>query len=208
MYYTFMEFIGYLASFIILLSFLTSSVIRLRIINFIGCALFVIYGVFINAYPVAIINGIIAVIQIVFIFRMLKQKADYRIVKCLITDKFLQDFINVHIHDIEKFLPTFNFSCIPDDAICYFCMINEELAGLWIGIQTEATLNVVLDYVKPKFRDCRMGRYIYRENVYMFRHDGINLFETSSFSDIHTAYLLKIGFEKTSVSGKYILRVS
>ena len=203
-----MEFIGYFASLMILLSFLTSSVIRLRAINFIGCMLFVIYGVFINAYPVAIINGIIAVIQLVFVSKMLKQKAGYRIVKCLITDKFLQDFINVHANDMKKFLPDFDSSCLPDNAICYFCMVNEELAGLWIGIQTGATLNVVLDYVKPKFRDCGMGKYIYRENADMFRKDGINLFETNSVSDVHTEYLLKVGFEKTSVIGKYILRVS
>ncbi len=202
-----MEFVGYLASFIVLLSFLTSSVIRLRVTNFIGCTLFAIYGAFITAYPVAIINGIIAGVQVVFVFRMLKQKADYRIVKCLISDNFLQDFINVHTNDIKKFLPHFNFSCMPDDAICYFCMVNEELAGLWIGIQNESTLNVVLDYVKPKFRDCRMGKYIYRENTNMFRNDGINLFETNSVSDVYTAYLLKVGFEKTSVAGKYILRV-
>lgn len=202
------ESIGYLASFIILLSFLMSSVVRLRIINFVGCVLFLIYGFFINAYPVAIINGIIAFIQVVFVFKMLRQKVGYRIVKCFITDKFLQDFVNVHKNDIKKFLPSFDFSCLPDNSICYFCMVNEELAGLWIGVQNGATLNVVLDYVKDKFRDCKMGKYIYRKNVDMFRNDGIDLFETEDISGVHAKYLLKVGFEKTSIAGKYILRVS
>jgi uncharacterized protein with PQ loop repeat len=70
----FIESVGYLASLIVLLSFLTSSVIRLRVINFTGCVLFVIYGILISAYPIAIINSIIAAIQVIFISKMLKKK--------------------------------------------------------------------------------------------------------------------------------------
>jgi uncharacterized protein with PQ loop repeat len=42
------EFIGYLASLGVLLSFLMKEIKTLRIVNTIGCFLFVIYGVMLN----------------------------------------------------------------------------------------------------------------------------------------------------------------
>ena len=50
------EFVGYLGSFIVLISFLMSSVVRLRIVNGIGALIFAIYALIIRSYPTAIMN--------------------------------------------------------------------------------------------------------------------------------------------------------
>lgn len=50
------EWIGYLASVMIVISLTMTSIIKLRIVNTIGCILFVIYGMVVKAYPVAISN--------------------------------------------------------------------------------------------------------------------------------------------------------
>lgn len=50
------EWIGYLASIMIVISLTMTSIKKLRIVNTIGCILFVIYGVVVKAYPVAISN--------------------------------------------------------------------------------------------------------------------------------------------------------
>ena len=44
-----------------------------------------------------------------------------------------------------------------------------------------------------------------RNNTKMFHNDDINLLKTDNVSDTHGQYLLKVGFEKTSIEGKYIL---
>lgn len=199
------EIIGYAASFVVLISFLTTSVVKLRIINFFGCLLFVIYGIFISAYPVAVMNTIIMLIQVYFLYKMFRVQADYRLVKCASSDLFVIDFIERHLPDINKFLP--DFKALPENSQCYICMVNEELAGIWGAVKVGNTLDVCLEYVKDKFRDCEMGRYIYTKNIEFFHQGGIKSFEANGIFGKHADYLQTIGFKKTKTEGKYILDI-
>lgn len=59
------DFIGYAASFFVVISFLfKNNVVLIRSTNLIGCVLFVIYGYFIDSIPVIIPNGILVFIQL------------------------------------------------------------------------------------------------------------------------------------------------
>jgi uncharacterized protein with PQ loop repeat len=56
------EFTGYLATFLVMLSFMMKNVTRLRIINTIGCATWVVYGIMLESNPVIVTNiGILAI---------------------------------------------------------------------------------------------------------------------------------------------------
>ena len=65
----YIEWIGYAASAGIVGSFLVHNNIRLlRTINAIGCILFVIYGYWINSWPVILPNVFIFLVQIYYLF--------------------------------------------------------------------------------------------------------------------------------------------
>lgn len=64
------EWVGYAASAMIAISLLMSDVIKLRIINSIGCLLFVIYGFIVDAYPVAVANLIIIFINLYHLYKL------------------------------------------------------------------------------------------------------------------------------------------
>lgn len=64
------ELLGYTASFFVVMSLLMGDIQRLRYINLLGCVLFVIYGIFITAYPVAVMNAVAAVINIYHLWRL------------------------------------------------------------------------------------------------------------------------------------------
>lgn len=68
------EYVGYCASILIAISLTMTSIIQLRIINSIGCLLFVIYGIKVEAYPVAIANAVIIVINIYNLYKLFKMK--------------------------------------------------------------------------------------------------------------------------------------
>ncbi|MBI2281212.1 MAG: uroporphyrinogen decarboxylase [Bacteroidetes bacterium] len=68
------EFIGYIASAIVLISFLMKNIKKLRIINTIGCLIFIVYGILLNiSVPIIITNSVIVGINIYFLIKM---KAD------------------------------------------------------------------------------------------------------------------------------------
>jgi uncharacterized protein with PQ loop repeat len=67
---SFTEWVGYLAMSTVLISFLMKSVIKLRIVNSIGCLFFVIYGFMLQpqSKPIIITNTIIFAINTYYLF--------------------------------------------------------------------------------------------------------------------------------------------
>lgn len=63
------EAVGVIASVFVLLSFLFKNATTIRAVNIIGAALFVIYGLSINAFSVWFLNGILIIIHIFFILK-------------------------------------------------------------------------------------------------------------------------------------------
>lgn len=61
------EWLGLVASAIVLISFLTSNQIKTRIINMVGCIAFVIYGLLLPAYSTAIMNFALVIVHVVFL---------------------------------------------------------------------------------------------------------------------------------------------
>ena len=69
---TMTELVGYLASAVVLISFLNKNLVRLRIINLVGCALFVAYGFVLpeTSWPIVITNAAIILIHFYYLLRM------------------------------------------------------------------------------------------------------------------------------------------
>jgi len=65
------EWVGYMAMATVLISFLMKTVVKLRIVNSIGCFFFVIYGIMLQPFskPIIITNTIIFAINIYYLFR-------------------------------------------------------------------------------------------------------------------------------------------
>ena len=68
------EIIGYTASFIVLVSFLMTDISKLRIINSIGCVMFVAYGILLNfSIPIILTNVAIVGINIYYLIKANKR---------------------------------------------------------------------------------------------------------------------------------------
>jgi hypothetical protein len=64
----FKDWVGYLAMAVLLISFMMKNVTKLRIINSIGCAIFIFWGILIQEYPVIITNSSIVLINFYYLF--------------------------------------------------------------------------------------------------------------------------------------------
>jgi Flp pilus assembly protein protease CpaA len=66
---TMTEWTGYIAMVLLLISFMMKDVKRLRIINSIACAFFVVYGFMLaTSWPIIISNGAIIIINTYYLF--------------------------------------------------------------------------------------------------------------------------------------------
>jgi uncharacterized protein with PQ loop repeat len=68
----YIDLLGYAASATIVLSFVLKNVNHIRIINSIGCAFFIVYGILLPSIPVIIANGIVILINLYHLFQQHK----------------------------------------------------------------------------------------------------------------------------------------
>ena len=70
------EIVGYIASLVVLISFLMKDIKLLRIVNTVGCSIFIIYGFLLNySYPIIITNIAIVIINLVFLYKLIRNRS-------------------------------------------------------------------------------------------------------------------------------------
>jgi hypothetical protein len=67
-----MELLAYFASFIVLISFMVKDVILLRILNNVGCILFLIYAAYHGRYPLIFLNSMVILVNMYYILKKKK----------------------------------------------------------------------------------------------------------------------------------------
>lgn len=68
------EWVGLLASIFVLVSFLFSNELKTRLINFVGCVIWVIYGFVAGAYSTSFMNAALIIVHIVKLTKMALDK--------------------------------------------------------------------------------------------------------------------------------------
>ncbi|WDV45772.1 hypothetical protein PV797_20105 [Clostridiaceae bacterium M8S5] len=196
-----LEWLGYLASLIVLISLLMSSILKLRWINLIGALLFSLYGFLINALPVGFMNLGIAFINIYYLFKIYRSKEYFKILPIENDSLYFKNFLNFYKDDIEKYSET--KIDIDNSDISFYILRNMIHAGLFIGSRyNNNTLRVNLDFVVPEYRDFKIASFIFGQNRDYFVKKGYSKLICFSTENEHTKYLTKMGFEKSSIDGK------
>lgn len=198
---TIFEIIGYIGSALVLLSFLMSSVLKLRIINSAGSLASLIYGMLVHTYPTVIMNGALLIINIVFIIKMFRSNDEriYHVHTSGLDDNLLKYFLDAHREDIHTYFPTFAF---PSETYNYVDMVcyKDTVIGVVIGtMQPDKTLDIYLDYTGPEYRDFSAGKQVYRK----YRELGLSKITFKGSPEKSIAYLTKMGFAK---DGDYFVK--
>lgn len=192
------EGIGYAASVVLLLAMLMTSVVKLRIINTLGCILFVIYALLIKSYPVALMNTAIACVNIVFLIRIRTHESKLKILRFNGVEELIHMFVDKYKPDITTMFPEYtqtdkHYSC------SFLVMRNMEMAGVFIAHdEGNGNLIVELDYVIPAYRDCLIGDFVFNKSRNIFKELKCKKITEISGSPRHSKYLKKMGFKEIS----------
>jgi hypothetical protein len=188
-----LEMVGYLGSVLVAISLMMRSLLRLRIINSVGCVVFVIYGILIHAYPVAILNGFIVCINGFYLARMFAQKDYFQLLEIGHDSAYLNSFLDFYKDEVKQIYPDY----VHDSQAGYptwLVLRNMVPAGVFILQREAAQARVLLDYVIPTYRDFRVARFFYHEKGEYFRSQGIDRFISAPGRPRHAKYLERMGF--------------
>ena len=201
------EWLGYLASILIAVSLMMRSVLRLRVINFIGAIVFTAYGLWIHAYPVAMVNGFIILIDFYYLVDMRRTKEYFQPLKVTSDSTYLRQFLDYHAQDIGKFFPNFSFH--PEDAQYQYFFILRDMVPAGLVVLSEDEQNrlwVALDYAIPGYRDFKTGHYVFSQQSTLLNKEGRREVFTITESTQHARYLKKIGYDPDPSMGTNVYR--
>lgn len=187
---TMIEIFGYIGSVLVVVSMLMSSVVKLRVINVIGSVISGTYALIIGSFPLALMNGCLIVINIYNLFKLLKSEKHYDLVEGKEGDPFLEYVLNYYKGDIKNYFPEFELGKSGFDAAYIIC--NDMIpAGVSLGRMTDKnTLEILLDYSTPTYRDCSVGTYLYSR----LSKKGVKKLVYKGSGQKHIGYLEKMGF--------------
>ncbi len=190
------EWLGYIASAIVLVSLLMSSVKRLRWINMIGSLVFAVYGFLISAYPVGVMNLGIVMINSYYLYQMYSKKDYFKLLS--VSDViYFNEFVKTYEKDMKHFM-AFDESLDNPNMVKLFILRNTVPAGILVGKRKDDSLEILVDYVTPTYRDFKVGEFLYKDQVQFFKDNGITKLFTKPGNDQHQKYLLRMGFVKKS----------
>ena len=73
-YMNYLEVVGWIATFVVIGSFLINDMLRLRSVNLVGATLWLIYGIIAGSFSIMFLNIVVMCIQVFKIRELLKNK--------------------------------------------------------------------------------------------------------------------------------------
>ena len=197
------ELVGYIGSALVVVSMLMTSVVRLRVVNTIGSAIFMVYALIIGSYPTALMNLFLIAINVYHLFRLFHTQKEYDLIDADLRDSYVRYFVEKNMGDIRAWFPAFSTEGLQADVVCLVCC-GHTPAGLLIGRKSGADeVEILLDYATPVYRDSSVGRYLYGQ----LKQKGVKTLVFRGSAPEHIPYMEKVGFRKND-EGAYALNLA
>ena len=194
-----LELVGYLGSVLVLISMLMTSVVRLRVINLIGSAVFTAYAILIRSYPTAFLNGCLVGVNIYQLLRLRRAAGkSYEIQAVAPGEGFAAWFLERCRDDIARYFPAVDLERAKR-AEGFAVFYDDQAAGVLLGQRKGESFEILLDYSAPSFRDCSLGEYLYG----VLPGCGIARLSCDADTPAHVAYMEKMGFVRQG-DGSYV----
>jgi hypothetical protein len=206
------EWIGLCASALVALSITMRSFFLLRVLNFVGSAVFCVYGLMIGSLSIILLNLFGVVINVYYIiqFKVMPRRRevfDYLFVNPQL-DEYTRRFMRFHADDIRRFFPSFDAD--PDSpfiagAECCFILRGTLPVSLIIFRRgPDGEIAILLDYAAPEYRDFRNGGFFFDRVAVKIAEKG-SVFSAAAQTPLHERYLRRVGFEMVGKSGQAVL---
>lgn len=189
------EVLGYVASALVVLSLTMSSVLRLRIISLLAAATFIGYGALIGAIPVVITNVGVAVVSIVHLRRLTRDRLRRSYVEAIATrpdEPLVARFLDQHRGEISRFQPDADIA--PPTGMTWFIVHEAVPVGLVAAEAIDATTaRITCDHVVEAHRDLVPGGVVFGDDGPL-AEAGFGTVVATAVTPEHRRYLQRMGF--------------
>jgi hypothetical protein len=188
---------GYLASVLLAISLLVNNELKFRWLNMFGCLAFIIYGVLISALPIVLTNAILLLINLFYLVKTYNTKEAFDLYEFIPGEKIINKFLQFYDKDVQAFFPGFKLAG-DDNDIRFIVLRNMNIANIFVAeLSADGTAYVKINYTVAKFRDYKVGTFIFEKEKQYLVSKGIRQIAYKNVSNKnHAAFLKKMGFQQ------------
>jgi hypothetical protein len=191
------EWMGYAASLFLILSLLVTNSLKFRWLNAAGCGFFVIYGIMLQAMPVVLTNGILLAINVYYLVAIYRYSEKFDLVQFTAGEEVADKFIEHYQKGIQDYFPHFREDQVTNEnGIHFFVLRDMAIANMFSATVTPAGEALVhINFTVEKFRDYKVGRYLFQQEKQYLRDKGIRKIVYRQMPNRkHIAFLKVMGF--------------
>jgi hypothetical protein len=193
---------GYLASLALIIALLVNNDLKFRWYNAAGNVIFIFYSIIIHAFPVLITNSILLFINVVYLFKVYRRIEIFDLIEFKGEEQLVSKFLEFHQKDIMAYFPEFKPEEMKDNL--NFVVIRDlVIANIFsASITTEGDANVLINYTVKKYRDYKVGRFIFEKERDKLIAKGIKrIVYKKIYNKQHTKFLKIMGFKQVNIEG-------
>lgn len=195
-----LEIIGYAASVITAVSLMMKNIRHLRRWNFIGAAVFSLYGALIGAWPVFAMNAFVACVDIYYLIRMNRNKEYFDLIEVDVhRSDYVDIFLDYYGEDLRSFFPDFRIEKGKEYLASFALRDARPVSFIVFSPLFPGSMRVEVDYAIPEYRDMKSGKYVYNEGIKQLGLDKGYRFVCRTGNEQHKNYLKAQGFKRKGV---------
>lgn len=198
------QLLGYSAFIFLAISLWVNNDIKFRWVNSLGCLAFVLYGIFINAFPIILTNTVLLAINIYFLFKIYRRQEKFDLVEFKNDGALIPKFLSFYQQDIHNYFPEFKMENKVDE-IKFVILRDIVVANIFVAtVDGNGNAFVKINYTVPKYRDYKVGCFLFEEGKYFLNEHGIKrIIYRAVANPRHKKFLLTIGFNKEMFETQY-----
>lgn len=202
------EGFGYIATLLLALSLLVTNDLKFRWFNALGCVAFIVYGVLLKAFPVVLTNTLLLVINSYYLYRIYNRTEDFDLVSFRADDQLIKKFLSFYQDDIRAYFPEFKSEDLQQD-MRFMVLRDMNIANIFVAERlTNGDGLVKLNYTVPKYRDFKVGSFIFDKAKPTLLEKGLKRVVYPSVSNKSHEHFLKVtGFQHQG-DGSYLISLA
>ncbi|MBL0357248.1 MAG: YgjV family protein [Chitinophagaceae bacterium] len=193
-------YFGYLASLCLIIALLVNNDLKFRWYNTLGNVFFITYAIILSAFPVLLTNLILLGINVYYLVKIYRRQENFDMLEFNGDEKLAQKFLQFYQKDIAAYFPEFKQESMQQN-LNFVITRDLVIANMFsANISANGDATVSLNYTLEKYRDYKVGTYIFEKERDHLIEKGIQrIVYTKVVNKNHRQFLTVMGFKKEMI---------
>ncbi len=190
-------YFGYAASLCLIIALLVSNDLKFRWFNTAGNIFFIVYALVLSAIPVLITNLILLCINLWHLVKVYRRQENFDLLEFRGEEQLAQKFIRFYRQDISRYFPRFDPAGM-SGRFNFVVTRDLVIANMFSAVlQPNGDAEVELNYTLQKYRDYKVGTYIFeKERDFLLARGVKRIVYKQVDNKNHLRFLEVMGFRK------------